>query len=156
MFSRSQPEINMCLAAMLDQLHEVYIFGAEQTDIDDHKAKAWDCSEIFQRAYNDKLLIPMPDGARFQMAWCAANGLPVNYPVQKVQPLDLVFLYNRDERVVGHVAAVFGEMVPVGGAMLLEARGKPYNRVILMPLDRFLKDFEKRIAGIYRLVEARP
>lgn len=156
MFSRTYPEINMCLASLLEQLHEQYIFGQEQGNIDDPNAKAWDCSELVERAFRDKLLIQIPDGARYQRTFCAQNGVPINYPVQKVQPLDLVFLYNRDEEVVGHVAVVLGEMVPVGGAMLIEARGKPYNRVVLMPLDRFLKDFEKRIAGIYRIVEARP
>lgn len=143
----------MCLASLLEQLYENYIFGQEQGNIDDPNAKSWDCSELVERAFNDKLLIKMPDGARYQRVFCAQNGEPINYPVQKAKPLDLVFLYNRDEQVVGHVAVVIGDLVPVGGPLLIEARGKPYNRVILMPLDKFLKDFEGRVAGIYRIVE---
>jgi hypothetical protein len=115
--------------------------------------KAWDCSELVQYAFKLYMNIIIPDGSFNQYEFCKNNGQEIYYPLSKPQPLDLIFLWDRDLRTISHVGIIFGEMLPVGGVMLIEARGKPFSSVMFTPLDKMMVEFDKRFAGIFRIVE---
>jgi hypothetical protein len=117
-------------------------------------AKAIDCSELVERVYRDGIGFILVDGADAQYRFCKVAGKELG-PDDKPQPLDLIFLWDRDRigQHIGHVALVFGEVLPVGGVLLIEARGKPWSHVMFTPLDKFKAQFGVRVAGMYRLVE---
>ena len=131
-----------------------YLLGVEVEEGDTLTAPALDCSETVERVFRDKLKVMLPDGADAQYRFCKKVGGELT-STDKPQPLDLVFLWDRDKigQHIGHVAIVFGDVVPVGGILLVEARGKPWNHVMFTPLDKFKRQFGARVAGMFRLVE---
>lgn len=131
-----------------------YQLGAEVKPGDLPEAKSIDCSELVERTYRDGLGFMLPDGADAQYRFCRTVAKELT-AADNPQPLDLVFLWDRDGigQHIGHVALVFGEVLPVGGTLLIEARGKPWSHVMFTPLDKFKAQFGERVAGIFRLVE---
>ena len=151
MFKIKLTDAKRLLNYLLDQWGLDYLLGVENDGIT--KAKFWDCSELSEKGFNIILSIPLPDGSGRQLKYCKEIGEEVYYPISKVQPLDLVFLKKKDSEEIGHVAIVYGNMDPVGGMMLIEARGGRFGKVMFTPLDKFLIEFHKRFAGIFRIVE---
>ncbi len=131
-----------------------YFYGAEIAPGDLPRAKFIDCSELSERIFKDGLNFNLVDGADNQYLFCKTVGKKIT-DSEKLTPFDLVFLWDKDAigKHIGHVAIVFGEMLPVGGVFLIEARGKPWNHVMFTPLDKFKSQFGERVAGIFRLVE---
>lgn len=172
MYQRTYSEIRGALQHLLERWGVFYVFGAEVQP--EKFPRAIDCSELIERAFNDALHIPMPDGSYNQLDFCRRMGRQVLFPEEKVQPLDLAFLWTSPpdggQRTgdggqgtppqplsavrICHVAAVFGEVIPVGQELLIEARGRPFNHVIFTPLRRFREGFGPRFAGVWRVVEA--
>lgn len=141
------------LAYLLNQWGKDYELGVENDKTDN--PIRWDCSELAQSGYNLKWSTPLPDGARYQYDWCKDNGKQIYYPLSEVLPGDLIFLWEKDGKTIGHVCIVYGKMEPHGGPLLIEARGRPWGKVILTPLDIFVNQFKDRVAGIYRVFETK-
>ena len=101
------------------QMGKRYKFGAEievgRKAID--AATEWDCSEILQVHFN-MFGSSLPDGSQNQFDYC----LPVDKPCVG----DLGFS-GSGPKGINHV------FILISGRWVLEARGKPYNRVILRP-----------------------
>ena len=128
-----------------------------------------DCSELSERLFNDHLGVPLPDGSMAQLDYCRRHGQKLHWPEDALRTFDLLFLVPplADPTAdpsgapiykpggMGHVAIVAGVLTPsaAGGVMLIEARGKPWGKVIYSPLRRVVRQFEARFAGIWRLVE---
>ena len=154
MFKVKLADAKKTLEFLLDQWGKAYVWGVENDELSTGKVKSWDCSELVQYAFKLFMNIVIPDGSFNQYEFCKTYGYEIYYPLNKdVQPLDLIFLWDRDMRQISHVGIVFGEMTPVGGVMLIEARGKPFSSVMFTPLDKMMIEFNKRFAGIFRIVE---
>jgi hypothetical protein len=133
---------------LVDEWGKAYVFGSEVAP--NTTADTWDCSELVERLFNDVVHLPLPDGSYNQYGYCRRNGRQIQYPTEVVQPLDLIFLWDTEKKQIDHVAIVF-DVLPGAGPMLIEARGRPWNHVMFSPLDKFLKQFDTRSAGIWRI-----
>ena len=154
MFKVTLSDAKKTLEFLLDQHGKSYLLGVENDGKLTSLLKQWDCSEMVQYAFKLFMNIIIPDGSFNQYEFCKTYGHEIYYPLTKdVQPLDLIFLWDRDMRQISHVGIVFGEMIPVGGVMLIEARGKPFSSVMFTPLDKMMVEFDKRFAGIFRIIE---
>lgn len=154
MFKISQEQRDNALSLLINRWGIDYQLGAEVAPGQLPTATVIDCSELVQRVYNDVLEIKMPDGSFNQLPFCKVWGRMVDYPQEKALPLDLVFLWNHDGTAIDHVAIVYGEILPKGGVVMIEARGRPWNHVMLTPLDKFINQFGKRFAGMWRVADA--
>ena len=140
------------LGFLEEQWAKQYVYGVENDSLAPGRVKSWDCSELVQYAFKLFMNLIIPDGSFNQYEFCKKFGTEIYYPLSKPQPLDLIFLWDGDLRQISHVGIVFGEMLPVGGVMLIEARGKPFSSVMFTPLDKMIVEFDKRFAGIYRII----
>lgn len=133
---------------LTDMVGKQYVFGAEVQPGQAIPAPAIDCSELTERLFNDVCQVPLPDGSYNQYEYCRKNGHQIS--LEEAGPLDLVFLWNADLKQIGHVGVVYGDL-PEMGAVIVEARGKPYDHVIITPLAKFAKAFGPRFAGVWRI-----
>lgn len=152
MFNVTLYNAKKTLQFLYDQHGKDYIWAVENDNLAPEDIKGHDCSEMSQKAYRLYMNISITDGSYNQYEYFKKHGKEIYYPIAKVQPLDLLFLKNKALTAIDHVAIVFGNMEPIGGAMLIEARGSPYRKVIFTPLDRMLMEFHARFAGIYRII----
>ena len=114
------------------QLGKPYKFGAEvsMTDVD---PKEFDCSELVEWAYA-QFNVKVPDGSY--------NQFLESYPIGKPRLGDLGF-FRKPSGEVYHVGIIMDD------EYVLEARGDPFNKVILREIAKW-EQF-KNFAGWRRL-----
>ncbi len=113
---------------LCEQLGKPYKYGVENKEGVLH-SKFQDCAEMYQMAFA-YVGIKIPDWARRQYE----ESIPI--PIEQARLGDLGFFKKGDEPA-HHVGGIFNEFY------ICEARGKPFNRVILRPRSRWenWKDF---------------
>ena len=135
----SPAEVRRVVDIAMKQLGKPYAIGCE-----DKTTKKWvvkgkpsisnpnpddmDCSGfsrwlIGQGRCEDGKIIVIPHGCRDQIKFCNALGS------QSPRPLDLGFANLNPDDAPDHVVIV------IDGANVIEARGKPYNKVIIRPIS---------------------
>jgi hypothetical protein len=151
MYKITEEQRQQCLSWLHAQVGDDYVFGVENDSV--AEPSQHDCSELVQIAFSRFLGLPkFPDGARYQYSECTLRGRIVPFPLAKVEPLDLVFLWDRGLKTIDHVGVVAFTEPETGEVYIIEARGLPYRKVIAYPLNRFLVDFGNRVAGVYRII----
>jgi len=114
-------------------LGKKYKLGAEIP-----KGKEWDwdrtdCSELVETAFRI-LGYKVPDGSWMQYELSFVNTQP--------DTGHLVFLRNRKHTKIGHVAIFYDKR------LIVHARGRPYNKIVIQSFDSFKKEFGKRVTEI--------
>lgn len=100
------------------QLDKAYLLGAE-VDLHNPNPKGpFDCSEFVEWAYAQAGIV-VPDGS--------FNQFKASDPAAKVVPIVCVGFFKKPEGSVHHVGILLDE------TQVIEARGAPYNKVILRP-----------------------
>ena len=110
---------------LVEQLGKPYVFGAECVP-GMLKIKRADCSEISQMAYA-YIGIKIPDGSNNQF------NTSVRLPNDNARLGDLGFFKREGAEATHHVGIIFNDYY------VFEARGNPYNRIILRPRRRWEK-----------------
>lgn len=152
MYKITEEQRQQCLSWLHAQVGDDYVFGIENDA--NAEPSQHDCSELVQIAFGRFLgIAAFPDGARYQHAHCLEHGEQVFYPLSTPAPLDLIFLWDRKYKIIDHVGIIAFTASPTSRLYLIEARGRPYSKVIAFPLERFYRDFGKRVAGIYRITK---
>jgi len=113
---------------LCEQLGKPYIYGVENLP-GTLNVFSQDCSELYQNAYA-YVGVDIPDGARYQFE----KSIPI--PLEQARLGDLGF-FKKGDNPAHHVGGIFNEYY------ICEARGKPFNRVILRSRKRWenWKDF---------------
>ena len=107
---------------LAEQLGKPYVYGAECVP-GMLKLKRADCSEIVEMSYA-YIGIKVPDGSNNQY------NASVPLPGDNARLGDLGF-FKRGDSATHHVGIIFNDFY------VFEARGKPYNRIILRPRRRW-------------------
>jgi len=117
-------KIQVELKALLGTL---YLRGAEWTDFSIAPTHL-DCSELVEVVFR-KLGLMMPDGAANQYAFLKS------YEVSSPHPGDVGFFIESENGDPGRpLGTVYHSGVVYDDHTVIEARGKPYNKVITRPL----------------------
>lgn len=114
------------------QIGKRYKLGAEvmvNAESIEH-AKFWDCSEFFQVFFN-KYDSDLPDGS--------LNQYNFTVPVKEVAVGDLGFSSNPDSENPDNPLGINHVFYLIDNYRVIEARGKPYNSVILRPKIKWEK-----------------
>jgi cell wall-associated NlpC family hydrolase len=119
---------------LLSQLGKPYVFGTE-VRMDDTNPLKFDCSELVEWSFR-QIGIKVPDGSYNQFE----QSVPI---LTRVQFGDLVFLKRPNGGSVYHVGIVFNAI------SVFEARGNPYNKVMMMPIKDWVA--HPNFAGARRL-----
>lgn len=119
---------------LLAQLGKPYKFGVE-VRMDNINPLEFDCSELVEWAYH-QIGVKVPDGSYTQYE----QSIPI---YSMAQFGDLVFLKRPNGGPVYHVGILFNQI------SVFEARGNPYNKVMMMPLKEWL--VHPNFAGCRRL-----
>jgi hypothetical protein len=141
------------------QVGKPYLWGAEN-DGSGFGAESpnWDCSEYTQgymtlllRVFRNDPKFKFDDGADNQYRRLLKEGVQVGDP----RPGDLGFIWAENEigKRVGHVVLVADFAALSRNMIVIEARGKPYSRVIVLPDYMYPRGFGARWAGWYRMKE---
>lgn len=111
----------------VSRLGDPYKFGVE-VDLHDPNAAVFDCSELVEWCYA-QVGITVPDGSQNQFEASLSTDNP--------QPGDVGFFKHPDAAATHHVGMIYDRN------LVLEARGEPYNKVILRPRKNWeaWKDF---------------
>ena len=103
---------------LVDQVGTSYKFGAE-AKVGDPRPGALDCSELVEMAYG-YIHIKVPDGSD--------NQYRASTPIPKgLERLGDVGFFKKKDRPCHHVGILYDNRI------VIEARGIPYNRVIIRP-----------------------
>ena len=109
---------------LIQQLGKPYRFGAE-VQLHNTNPTEFDCSELIEWAYA-QIGVKAPDGSYNQFN----DSVPV---LTTCQFGDLAFFKRPDGGPVYHVGLLLNNL------SLIEARGKPYNKVKLTPLSEWVQ-----------------
>lgn len=149
--------LELASAWLLLQSDKPYIW-AQENDKDWENNPGSDCSELSQ-GYITKLLrafykneYTFLDGAENQYRFLMKHGTPLG-PDDKPLPGDLGFIWSPDKSRICHVVICFDISPLTKEPIAIEARGKPYSRIMLFPTYLYKIQFKGRWAGWLRTKE---